>query len=110
MQDKFGDNGLTGLYIINKEESKKWKIDTFLMSCRIMGRNIEKVMMVDLIDEAIKEKIESISGEYIFTKKNEVTKEFYQKLGFSKLDENQYELKELQKNRISVDNIEISKN
>ena len=110
VQDKFGDNGLTGLYIVNKEEPKKWKIDTFLMSCRVMGRNIEKVMMVDLIDEAIKEKIESISGEYIYTKKNEVTKELYQKLGFSRLDENQYELKELQKNIISVDNIEISKN
>ncbi len=110
VQDKFGDNGLTGLYIVNKEEPKKWKIDTFLISCRVMGRNIEKVMMADLIDEAIKEKIENILGEYISTKKNEVAKKLYQKLGFSRLDENQYELKELQKNIIIVDNIEISKN
>ncbi len=110
VQDKFGDNGLTGLYIINKEDPKKWKIDTFLMSCRVMGRNIEKVMMADLIDEAIKEKSENISGEYISTKKNEMARELYQKLGFSRLDENKYELNKLVKNTIPVDNIEISKN
>ncbi|AJM91297.1 HAD-IIIC family phosphatase [Nitrosopumilus piranensis] len=110
VQDKFGDNGLTGLYIVNKEEPKKWKIDTFLMSCRIMGRNIERVMMSDLINEAIKERVENISGEYISTKKNEVTRDLYDKLGFSKLNENTYELKNLKKNIIDVDNIEISKN
>jgi FkbH-like protein len=110
VQDKFGDNGLTGLYIVNKEDKKKWKIDTFLMSCRIMGRNIEKVMMADLIDEAIKEKIENISGEYISTKKNEVTRELYQKLGFLKLGDNKYELNKLEKNIRLRNNIKISKN
>jgi FkbH-like protein len=110
VQDKFGDNGLTGLYIVNKEDKKKWKIDTFLMSCRIMGRNIEKVMMADLIDEAIEEKIENISGEYVSTKKNEVARELYQKLGFLKLGENKYELNKLEKNIILINNIKISKN
>ena len=38
--DKFGDNGITGVYIINKED-KVWNIDTFLLSCRIMGRGVE---------------------------------------------------------------------
>lgn len=75
-----------------------------------MGRNIERVMMSDLINEAIKERVENISGEYISTKKNEVTRDLYDKLGFSKLNENTYELKNLKKNIIDVDNIEISKN
>ena len=110
VHDKFGDNGLTGLYIINKEDVKKWKIDTFLMSCRVMGRNIEKVMMSNLIDDAINEKVESILGEYISTKKNSVTKEVYQRLGFTRLNDNQYELKELQKKAIPINNIKISKN
>jgi len=110
VQDKFGDNGLTGLYIINKEDAKEWKIDTFLMSCRVMGRNIEKVMMSNLIDDAINEKVEKILGEYVSTKKNSVTKEMYQRLGFTRLNDNQYELKELQKKDISITNIKISKN
>ena len=75
-----------------------------------MGRNIEKVMMSNLIDDAINEKVESILGEYISTKKNSVTKEVYQRLGFTRLNDNQYELKELQKKAIPINNIKISKN
>lgn len=110
VSDKFGDNGLTGLYIVNKENPKKWKIDTFLMSCRIMGRNIEKVMMEDLLNEAINEKAEKISGEYITTKKNVITKELYPKLGFLKLNDNQYEMKEFQNFVSSIPYIKIAKN
>ena len=36
--DKFGDNGITGAYIINKDNELQWTIDTFLLSCRVIGR------------------------------------------------------------------------
>ena len=38
IQDKFGDNGITSVYILNKENQQEWLIDTFLLSCRVMGR------------------------------------------------------------------------
>ena len=41
IQDKFGDNGITGLYIINKDNKQQWTIDTFLLSCRVIGRGVE---------------------------------------------------------------------
>ena len=46
VQDKFGDNGITGSFIIKKINSKIWEIDTFLLSCRVMGRKVEETMMV----------------------------------------------------------------
>ena len=39
--DKFGDNGVTGVYIVKKNEMY-WIIDTFLLSCRIMGRGVRR--------------------------------------------------------------------
>ena len=95
VKDKFGDNGLTGLYIVKKENPKNWKIDTFLMSCRVMGRNIEDVMLADLVEEAKKENVEQIIGEYIPTKKNELTKDLYLKYGFSKLGNSTFVLRNL---------------
>lgn len=44
VEDKFGDNGITGVFIVKKQK-KEWFIDTFLLSCRIMGRGIEDGML-----------------------------------------------------------------
>lgn len=90
VSDKFGDNGLTGLYIIKKNNQKNWTIDTFLMSCRIMGRNIEKVMLSDVVEEAKKENVEELIGEYISTKKNDVSKNLYSNYGFSRINDSQF--------------------
>lgn len=95
VHDKFGDNGLTGLYIVKKENQRKWIIDTFLMSCRIMGRNIEQVMFSDLLEEAKKSNIDEIIGLYTPTKKNEVIKDLYTNLGFVKINENRFVLNNL---------------
>ena len=92
VNDKFGDNGLTGLYIVNKNDPNNWVIDTFLMSCRIMGRNIEKIMLCDLLDEAKKSNVKKIKGQYFSTKKNIVTKDLYEKFGFSKISDSEFEL------------------
>lgn len=94
--DKFGDNGLTGLYIIEKENSKKWVVDTFLMSCRVMGRNIENVMISDVLEEAKHAKVEEIVGKYVSTKKNEVTKDLYHKFGFQKINDSEFVLKNIE--------------
>jgi FkbH-like protein len=46
VEDKFGDNGITGAFIIRKNNHhSEWTIDTFLLSCRVMGRGIKKTIM-----------------------------------------------------------------
>ncbi|MBC8385268.1 MAG: hypothetical protein H8E57_07095, partial [Candidatus Cloacimonetes bacterium] len=42
VEDKFGDNGITGVYIVKKDSQKEWIIDTFLLSCCVMGREVER--------------------------------------------------------------------
>tara|TARA_B110000495_G_C23038048_1_gene620850 strand:+ start:1502 stop:3259 length:1758 start_codon:yes stop_codon:yes gene_type:complete len=90
--DKFGDNGLVGLYIIKKISSKDWIIDSFLLSCRIMGRNIENVMLNDILQLAQQENIEKIEGEYIPSTKNSVTKDLYIKYGFRNISDTKFVL------------------
>ena len=76
VQDKFGDNGITGVFIIKKENKKEWRIDTFLMSCRIMGRGIEKGIMAYIINKAKGNKIEKINADFIPTQKNKPVENF----------------------------------
>lgn len=93
VKDKFGDNGLTGVFIINKKSKETWVIDTFLMSCRIIGRDVEKVMLNYIRELAQIEKVKELIGEYIPTKKNVQTAFLYKDNGFSALSENKFVLK-----------------
>lgn len=87
LQDKFGDNGLTGVMIVRDEESK-WYIDTFLMSCRIIGRTVETAFLSFVAEEARSHNISFVIGEYIPTAKNKLVEDLYQKHGFTKKDSN----------------------
>ena len=84
VSDKFGESGITGLSIIDYNyDSKTASIDTFLMSCRIIGRNIEYVFF-DYIIDRIKEKgINTVKSKYIKTKKNEQVMDFYDRCSFN---------------------------
>ncbi len=84
VKDKFGDNGITGTYIVEKKDNDEWLIDTFLLSCRIMGRGIEEIMMNQIIENARLSGVKRIKGEFIPTKKNKPAENFYEKLGFKK--------------------------
>lgn len=81
LEDDYGDNGLTGVIIINTD-SFVWEIDTFLLSCRIMNRNVEKVLLSYIINLAKQQGIKKIVGEYIPTKKNKPIQNLYSELGF----------------------------
>lgn len=82
VEDKFGDNGITGTFIVKKNDSKEWIIDTFLLSCRVMGRRVEDVMMSHIINQAKKEGVEKIKAQYIPTQKNKPCEMFLQDYGF----------------------------
>ncbi|SVD74559.1 uncharacterized protein METZ01_LOCUS427413, partial [marine metagenome] len=62
VSDKFGDNGITGVYIVKKESNEEWIIDTFLLSCRIIGRGVEETMLSQIIEKAKSLGVKRIKG------------------------------------------------
>lgn len=79
-KDKYGDNGLVSV-VICKKENRSVEIDTFLMSCRVMGRYIENAIINKLI-YYYKEKFDHLVGIYLETEKNKPVADLYTKLGF----------------------------
>ena len=84
VKDKFGDSGITGVFIVKKNNPLEWEVDTFLLSCRVMGREIEKGMMNYIIDEAKKNKVEKIKAKYIPSDKNKPIEKFLSSCDFEK--------------------------
>jgi FkbH-like protein len=84
VEDKFGDTGITGAFIVRKEDTSEWTIDTFLLSCRILGRGAEDAIMGYILNEAKKGGVTKIKGQYIPTKKNKPCEEFLPNYGFTK--------------------------
>jgi FkbH-like protein len=88
VEDKFGDNGKVVLVIISKDiKNRTAKIDTFLMSCRVMGRYIED-QIIDFIERKLrKENFENIISYYLPTKKNIPVKNLFDRLGYDVIEE-----------------------
>ena len=76
--DKFGDNGITGCIIVNGTE-----IDSFLLSCRILGKGIEMAFIKSVMSILQKSEIKMVSANYIPTAKNSQVKDFYDRSGFA---------------------------
>lgn len=85
VEDKFGDSGLTALAIIVFDNEKICSIDTFLLSCRIIGRGVEDFLISSIIRYAKKIGSRLLRAEYIPSKKNELAKDYYKSVGFKKL-------------------------
>ena len=81
LEDKFGSYGKVILAIV-KIEGEKAVIDTFLMSCRVMGRNVETDFLVHIEKELAKDGIREIIGEYIPTSRNSVVDSFWKNQGY----------------------------
>ncbi len=81
-RDKFGDYGVTGLAIIRLDGKVEAHIDTFLLSCRIIGRNIELAFIDFLIPYLQDNKCMVVRAEYNKTAKNEQVGDLYDRLGF----------------------------
>jgi FkbH-like protein len=81
VEDKFGDNGITGAFIVFKDPAV-WTVDTFLLSCRVMGRGVEDAMMSYILSEAKKGGIKTVKAQYLPTSKNKPCETFLEKYGF----------------------------
>lgn len=89
VSDRFGDNGITGCCIVKLEGSTA-VIDTFLLSCRVLGRNVEFAFLVDIIKKLKELDMEKVVAEYLPTEKNKANSGFYEMAGFTAVstDEN----------------------
>lgn len=86
LEDSFGDNGVVSV-IIGKKENEKLNIDLWIMSCRVLKRDMEYAMMDTLVHNATKNGIKEIYGYYYPTMKNKMVKNFYELQGFKKIEE-----------------------
>lgn len=77
--DKFGDNGITGAFMVKPNG----EVDTFLLSCRILGKGIEIAFVKKifiLLDEV---GVNELKAQYLPTAKNAQVKDFWEKVGFT---------------------------
>lgn len=86
LEDIFGDNGVISVVIghINKTILD---IDLWIMSCRVLKRDVEKAMLDVLVKRALEKGIKEIHGYYYPTAKNGMVKDFYELQGFTKIKE-----------------------
>lgn len=85
--DKFGDNGVVSV-VIGKKNGSYLDIDLWLMSCRVLKRDMELAMLDTLAERAKAAGIEIIRGYYYPTAKNKMVKELFGTFGFTKVQEN----------------------
>ena len=90
--DRFGDNGMISVIICRPEAggqlgSRAWQIDTWLMSCRVLGRKVEEMVLREIVMRAREEGIDQLVGVYRPSEKNAMVRDHYAKLGFAKLRE-----------------------
>lgn len=82
VSDKFGDEGVVGVAIVKIRENDWW-IDSFLMSCRVIGRSAETALLARIVKDARAAKAKRIIGEYIPTKKNPPAADLFERHGFA---------------------------
>lgn len=87
LADVFGDNGMISVVICRVAEPGRWEIDTWLMSCRVLGRKVEHVVLREILKHARAAGIEKLTGRYCPTERNRLVVDHYSKLGFSRTAE-----------------------
>jgi FkbH-like protein len=110
VSDRMASYGLIGVLLCRPIESDNvWEIDTWLMSCRALGRQMEKFMFDRLIEAAIARQIRRIVATYRPTSKNELVKDLFDLMGFRRVGERadmfRYELDVPSKLQITANHI-----
>ena len=88
LEDKFGDNGVVSVIIGRKDDNEKvLHLELWLMSCRVLKRDMEHAMMDSMVEACQTCGIETMIGYYYPTAKNGMVREFYDAMGFVKIRE-----------------------
>lgn len=84
LADSFGDNGMISV-VICRRAGTEWQIDTWLMSCRVLGRRVEEAVLQELLAAARRQGIARLVGGYRPSGRNQLVEGHYRKLGFDLL-------------------------
>ncbi len=88
LADKFGDNGVVSV-VIGHQTDGILDIELWIMSCRVLKRDMEYAMMDRLVQEGYQRNVQNLIGHYYPTAKNGMVKEFYGSMGFTKTQEDE---------------------
>lgn len=86
VRDRYADNGIVGVAIAH-DCGDVLEIDTFLLSCRVIGRTVETALIAYVAEEARTRGARSLGGWFLPTKKNTPAKDFYPNHGFQRREE-----------------------
>lgn len=86
LEDKYGDNGLIAVVILEKMDAETLFIDTWFMSCRVLKRGMENFTLNAIVGYARENGFTKIIGEYLPTAKNGMVKDHYPNLGFIRIN------------------------
>lgn len=92
LADRFGDNGLVGVAVALPADANAWRVDTFLLSCRVIGRGAETALLAELAARAVARGAQQLRGEFIPSAKNAIAAEFYERHGFQPAGEGLWEI------------------
>lgn len=87
LADIFGDNGMISVVICRPARTGEWMIDTWLMSCRVLGRKTEHMVRREILKHARAAGIHTLLGVYRPTDRNQLVVDHYERLGFTKVEE-----------------------
>ena len=87
LMDIFGDNGMISVVICRPGGDRIWDIDTWLMSCRVLGRRVEHMVLREILEHARTTGIQKLTGTYRPSDRNKLVVDHYAKLGFAKVRE-----------------------
>lgn len=90
LEDNFGNSGIVGLAIVEQGTVEKARLDTFLMSCRVIGRMAEQAFLNRIESNLRTRGLEELSADYIPTRKNILVERFLPDNGFLESEANQY--------------------
>jgi FkbH-like protein len=83
LADIFGDNGMISVILCRPTAEGVWDIDTWLMSCRVLGRRVEHMVLREILKHARAAGIHTITGTYRPTDRNKLVIDHYARLGFT---------------------------
>jgi FkbH-like protein len=87
VRDRFGDHGLVGVAIAH-DQGDRCEVDTFLLSCRVIGRTVETALLAHLAESAARRGRKRLVGWFLPTKKNAPARDFYPQHGFERQEAN----------------------
>jgi FkbH-like protein len=86
LRDRFGDNGMIGVVVCKPHSAGAWEVDTWLMSCRVLGRRVEAMVLREIVHHARARGIERLVGVFLPTERNAMVADHYEKLGFTLIE------------------------